>query len=83
MPTAARVVMYATGTCPFCVRAERLLRERGVETIDNDPVKAQAENDRRVRALLDLVPLAPSHARGDPNGLELRVDLDQLPRVVH
>ncbi len=26
----------------------------GVETVDNNPVKAQAENDRRVRALLDI-----------------------------
>jgi glutaredoxin 3 len=26
----ARVEMYTTGTCPFCVRAKRLLEERGI-----------------------------------------------------
>jgi len=26
--------MYATATCPYCIRAEALLRSRGVETID-------------------------------------------------
>ncbi len=30
----AKVVMYTTGACPFCVMAERLLRARGVEEID-------------------------------------------------
>lgn len=32
-PTA-RVVMYSTAVCPFCVRAEQLLRARGVNEID-------------------------------------------------
>jgi glutaredoxin 3 len=26
--------MYSTATCPFCIRAERLLTARGVESID-------------------------------------------------
>lgn len=30
----ATVVMYATATCPYCIRAEQLLRERGVTGID-------------------------------------------------
>lgn len=28
------VKMYSTGGCPFCVRAKALLRQRGVESID-------------------------------------------------
>ena len=28
------VKMYTTQTCPFCVRAKALLRQRGVELID-------------------------------------------------
>jgi len=28
MPT---VLMYSTKTCPFCIRAERLLKQRGVQ----------------------------------------------------
>jgi len=26
--------MYSTATCPFCLRAKALLRQRGVETIE-------------------------------------------------
>lgn len=38
----AQVVMYAKATCPYCHRAEHLLRERGVTDlekimIDRDP----------------------------------------------
>ncbi len=28
------VTMYATPSCPYCVRAKALLRQRGVEAID-------------------------------------------------
>jgi glutaredoxin 3 len=28
------VKMYSTGSCPYCVRAKALLRQRGVEAID-------------------------------------------------
>lgn len=28
------VKMYSTATCPYCLRAKALLRERGVATID-------------------------------------------------
>lgn len=30
----ARVVMYCTAVCPYCVAAERLLKSRGVTEID-------------------------------------------------
>jgi len=30
----AKVVMYSKTTCPYCHRAERLLRERGVSEIE-------------------------------------------------
>jgi glutaredoxin 3 len=29
-----RIRMYSTAMCPFCVRAERLLAERGIGTIE-------------------------------------------------
>lgn len=43
----AKVVMYCTAVCPYCVAAERLLKSRGVTEIekiriDLDPAK-QAE----------------------------------------
>ena len=28
------VKMYSTGWCPFCIRAKSLLKERGVDTIE-------------------------------------------------
>jgi len=30
----ARVVMYSTAVCPYCQRAEQLLRARGVQNIE-------------------------------------------------
>ncbi len=33
----AHVVMYSTTVCPYCVAAERLLKQRGVEMMDQKP----------------------------------------------
>ena len=30
----AKVTMYSTAVCPYCMRAEQLLKQRGVEAID-------------------------------------------------
>jgi glutaredoxin 3 len=30
----SKVVMYTTQVCPYCVRAKALLKQRGVESID-------------------------------------------------
>lgn len=40
----AKVTMYSTAVCPFCVRAEMLLKQRGVSEIntifiDQDPAQ--------------------------------------------
>ena len=34
MSDTAKVTMYATGVCPYCQRAEQLLKQRGVTQID-------------------------------------------------
>lgn len=39
----ARVVMYSTAVCPYCVMAERLLKSKGVEHIDKIRVDLQPE----------------------------------------
>lgn len=41
----ARVVMYSTAACPFCVMAERLLRAKGVADIEK--VRVDLEPERR------------------------------------
>jgi len=38
-----RVTMYATDVCPFCRRAEALLRERGATEIEKVRVDLQPE----------------------------------------
>ena len=30
----AKVLMYSTGVCPYCVMAERLLKSKGIENIE-------------------------------------------------
>jgi glutaredoxin 3 len=41
----SKVVMYATGFCPFCVMAERLLRAKGVAEIEK--IRVDLEPERR------------------------------------
>ena len=40
-----KVVMYSTGVCPYCVRAEQLLNARGVRQIEK--IRIDLEPDRR------------------------------------
>ena len=39
----AKVLMYSTGVCPFCLMAERLLRSKGVADIEKIRVDLQPE----------------------------------------
>ena len=41
----AKVMMYSTGVCPFCLMAERLLRSKGVAVIEK--VRVDLEPQRR------------------------------------
>lgn len=41
----ARVLMYSTGVCPYCLRAEALLKARGVDQIEK--VRVDLEPERR------------------------------------
>jgi glutaredoxin 3 len=45
----ARIVMYATAVCPYCVRAEQLLRRKGVTDIEK--VRVDLEPERREEML--------------------------------
>lgn len=39
----ARVLMYTTAACPYCIRAEQLLHHRGVTEIEKIRVDLQPE----------------------------------------
>jgi len=39
----AKVVMYCTAVCPYCINAERLLKNRGVTEIEKIRIDLDAE----------------------------------------
>lgn len=39
----AKVLMYSTEVCPYCVRAEQLLKRKGVQVIEKVRVDLQPE----------------------------------------
>ena len=41
----AKILMYSTGVCPYCVRAEQLLRRKGVAEIEK--VRVDLDPTRR------------------------------------
>ena len=45
----AKIVMYATGVCPFCLMAERLLRSKGVSEIEK--IRVDLEPARRAEMM--------------------------------
>ncbi len=49
MNSAPPVVMYSTAVCPFCVRAEQLLRARGVTAIEK--IRIDLDPDRRTEMI--------------------------------
>ena len=42
---AAKVLMYSTAVCPYCVRAEQLLRAKGVTELEK--VRIDLDRERR------------------------------------
>ena len=47
----ARILMYCTAVCPYCVRAEHLLKRRGVQEIEKIRIDLQPEQRDRMIAL--------------------------------
>lgn len=45
----ARVLMYSTGVCPYCIMAERLLAAKGVDQIEK--IRVDLEPQQRVEMM--------------------------------
>ncbi|MFD1711965.1 glutaredoxin 3 [Ottowia sp. GY511] len=43
------VKMYATGTCPYCIRAKQVLRSKGVTDIEE--IRVDLDPDQRVKMM--------------------------------
>jgi glutaredoxin 3 len=66
---SAKVLMYSTKVCPFCVRAEQLLKQRGVTDIekiliDIDPAKREEMMARTGRRTVPQIYIGQTHVGG-------------------
>ncbi|MBU6187697.1 MAG: glutaredoxin 3 [Betaproteobacteria bacterium] len=66
---AARIQMYTTAVCPYCVRAEQLLRQRGVTDIekiriDLDPARKDEMIARTGRRTVPQIFIGDRHVGG-------------------
>jgi glutaredoxin 3 len=81
----ARVLMYATAVCPYCVNAERLLVSKGVKNIekvrvDLDPARRAEMMERTGRRTVPQIWIGERHVGGfdDLYALEQAGELDAL-----
>ncbi len=64
-----KVLMYCTGICPYCTRAEALLAQRGVSEIekiriDTDPAQRSAMMARTNRRTVPQIFIGQTHVGG-------------------
>ena len=81
----AKVLMYSTGVCPFCLMAERLLKSKGVQAIekirvDLEPEKRQEMMQRTGRRTVPQIYIGERHVGGydDLAALDRAGGLDPL-----
>lgn len=65
----AKVTMYSTGVCPFCLMAERLLTSKGVTGIDKiridlDPAKRDEMMEKTGRRTVPQIYIGEKHVGG-------------------
>lgn len=82
---AVDVVMYSTAVCPYCVRAEQLLKQKGVEHIekirvDLDPAARDVMMEKTGRRTVPQIFIGTTHVGGfdDLAALERDGKLDVL-----
>jgi glutaredoxin 3 len=81
----AKVLMYSTAVCPFCVQAERLLKSKGVSDIEKIRVDLQPElRDAMIaktgRRTVPQIYIGETHVGGfdDLSALDRAGGLDKL-----
>ena len=83
----AKVVMYSTGMCPYCVRAEQLLAKKGVEEIekirvDIDPERYQEMMDRsNGKRSVPQIFIGDVHVGGYDDMVELDMEGELIPML--
>lgn len=80
-----RVLMYCTAVCPYCVRAEALLKRKGVQEIDKvridlEPGRSEEMMARTGRRTVPQIFIGDTHVGGcdDLHELERQGKLDPL-----
>ncbi len=64
-----KITMYATGVCPYCTRAEQLLKSRGVAEIekiriDLDPAQRDIMMSKTGRRTVPQIYIGETHVGG-------------------
>ena len=81
----AKIVMYTTGSCPYCVMAEKLLRAKGVAElekvrVDLEPARRDEMMSRTGRRTVPQIYIGERHVGGydDLAALDRAGQLDPL-----
>ena len=83
MSTKPHVLMYSTAVCPYCVRAEQLLRARGVAEIekvrvDLDPERRAEMMEKTSRRTVPQIFIGETHV----GGCDDLIALDQAGKLL-
>ena len=80
----ARVTLYSTRFCPYCIAARRLLTEKGVDfediAVDGDNALRQQMAERAGRRTVPQIWIGDTHVGGftDLAALDRRGELDRM-----
>ena len=81
----AKVMMYTSAVCPYCINAERLLRNKGVTEIEKIRIDLQPElraemMEKAGRRTVPQIYIDERHVGGfdDLHALDVRGELDPL-----
>ena len=74
-----RILMYCTAVCPYCVRAEQLLKRKGVTEVekvrvDLEPERRQEMMDRTGRRSVPQIYIGDFHVGGCDDLFELEAE---------